>query len=140
MQADDRHQALLADRDAKDCRTRSTAGSGRRHSQEERTASADSVGTREQMADVFPDASLEQDRQKSEPNGVDDATAGRSVQAGASGWVRWKPRCSKNGIAPTSWRSKRRKRRLGARIVELEAHLEAEREAANQLVNPDYQP
>ena len=138
VQADDRHQAMLAERDARITELEEQLGSERRNNQEARQQNQLVLSEhREQIAAVSSRAqALEQ--------ALTEERAHRDVMTQQLEELsRQAHRLSEVEAALVE--EQRRAQllaqqvsegaRLGARIVELEAHLEAEREAANQLVS-----
>lgn len=138
VQADDRHQAMLAERDARITELEEQVGSERRNNQEERQQNQLVLSEhREQIAAVSSRAqALEQalTEERAHRDAMTQQLEDLSRQAHRLSEVE-AALVEEQRRAQLLAQQVSEGARLGARIVELEAHLEAEREAANQLVS-----
>ena len=138
MQADDRHQSMLAEREARIVELEAQLGVERRHSEEEREQHRLIVSEHREQIAAWSSRMQACEQDLAEARVHRDAMTQQLEDLSSQAH-----RLSEVEAALIEERHRAEQLaqqasegvRLGARIVELEAHLEAEREAANQLVS-----
>lgn len=138
VQADDRHQSLLVERDARIVELEAQLGAERRHSEEEREQHRLIVSEHREQIAAWSSRMQAYEQDLAEARAHRDAMTQQLEDLSSQAH-----RLSEVEAALIEERHRAEQLaqqaaegvRLGARIVELEAHLEAEREAANQLVS-----
>ena len=138
VQADDRHQLLLVERDARIVELEAQLEAERRHSEEEREQHRQIVSEHREQIAAWSSRMQAYEQDLAEARAHRDAMTQQLEDLTSQAH-----RLSEVEAALIEERHRAEQLaqqavegvRLGARIVELEAHLEAEREAANQLVS-----